>query len=90
LEIKEAMTSKVLEYHRRTKHYPWRYAKSLGYLYWDTQPNPFRFWEGVEIVNPSSGNLYPTECYLVFPNIAGLKGVTTTTPTSTRWRKLGI
>ncbi|HIP86205.1 MAG TPA: SagB/ThcOx family dehydrogenase [Aquifex sp.] len=125
------MASKVLDYHRRTKHYPWRYAQSLGYLDWDTQPNPFRFWEGAEIIklpfseapniptlglydtklpkerefsletvslflelalgisawktaggntwavrmNPSSGNLHPTECYLVIPNVAGLKGV---------------
>jgi len=125
------MENPALYYHNRTKHYPWRYAKSLGYLDWDTQPNPFRFWEGAEVVklplledpkhpplalydpkfaaeepftleslskflelalglsawksaggstwavrmNPSSGNLHPTECYLVLPDIAGLRGV---------------
>jgi len=103
----------------------------LGYLDWDNQPNPFRFWEEAEIIrlpfakepdipplglydtglspegdfslenislflelalglsawksagghtwavrmNPSSGNLHPTECYLILPDTAGLRGV---------------
>ncbi|HIC08737.1 MAG TPA: SagB/ThcOx family dehydrogenase [Aquificales bacterium] len=125
------MENPALYYHERTKHYPWRYARSLGYLDWDTQPNPFRFWEGAEVIrlplledpshpplalydlslvgeepftlenlskflelalglsawksaggstwavrmNPSSGNLHPTECYLILPDVAGLRGV---------------
>jgi len=120
----------AIYYHERTKHLPWRYARSLGYLDWSTQPNPFRFWKGAPTVklpkvpdpqlpyenlylyskssnpfnletiskflelalgisawksaggstwavrmNPSSGNLHPTEGYLVIPNLEGLSGV---------------
>ena len=37
----------ALAYHRVTKHrLPNRYARSLGYLDWDNQPNPFRLYEG--------------------------------------------
>ena len=119
--------STVLEYHERTKHHLHRNARSLGYMDWDNQPNPFRFWEssgriqlpliskdrerhyhelykrrqaaepmGLESiaaflelslalsawkkygssqwslrVNPSSGNLHPTECYLILPETKG-------------------
>ncbi len=124
------MENPAIYYHDRTKHYPWRYAASPGYLDWDTQPNPYRFWEGAPTVelpllpdsktpyeylylypegaksfnlenlskflelalglaavksaggstwtvrmNPSSGNLHPTECYLIIPDIAGLRGI---------------
>ncbi len=120
----------VLEYHERTKHYPQRYASSLGYLDWANQPNPFRRYEGATLlpldrprpdaspgydeifrrnsiqpsslgksfvsgifydslalsawkrvpgsdawslrVNPSSGNLHPTEAYLICGPIEGL------------------
>lgn len=116
-------------YHERTKHRLGRYARSLGYLDWDTQPDPFRTFHGaprfelkciepesspafdrvvdegsllpaplttesISILlydslaisawkqyetsrwslrcNPSSGNLHPTEAYLVLPRLAGL------------------
>ncbi len=36
----------VLEYHERTKHRPDRYARSLGYLDWAAQPDPFRSFDG--------------------------------------------
>ena len=119
----------VLAYHERSKHRPGRYAASLGYLDWATQPNPFRTYDGATTValprrlpepgprfaelftlaaiaaapldlalidglllhsfalsawkqqgdarwslrvNPSSGNLHPTEAYLLAPAIAGL------------------
>jgi len=119
----------VLAYHERSKHRPGRYAASLGYLDWASQPNPFRIHTGAvtialprEVpdpgpkhaelfipgaiaaapldlalidsllmhslalsawkqqgesrwslrVNPSSGNLHPTEAYLLAPAIAGL------------------
>lgn len=112
----------VRHYHEATKHHFHRYARSAGYLDWDTQPHPFRRFEGAEElllpfaaedstppygailrgdpipprpvdratiaqlfelslglsawkeipgsrwalrVNPSSGNLHPTEGYLV-------------------------
>ncbi|MBA3545972.1 MAG: SagB/ThcOx family dehydrogenase, partial [Nannocystis sp.] len=119
---------RVLAYHARSKHRPGRYAASLGYLDWDSQPNPFRVYSGAETlalprrplpdgpsyaavsrgavaaapldlewldalllhslalsawkqagssrwslrVNPSSGNLHPTEAYLLAPAIDGL------------------
>ncbi|HFU73994.1 MAG TPA: SagB/ThcOx family dehydrogenase, partial [Helicobacteraceae bacterium] len=36
----------VVAYHERTKHAPNRYAASLGYMDWATQPNPYRHYEG--------------------------------------------
>ena len=119
----------VLDYHQRTKHFPGRYARALGYLDWATQPDPFRRFPGAPLlpldlvpvgdepryepaffagrvppavldrrtvsqllhdslalsawkeaggsrwslrVNPSSGNLHPTEGYLVAGPVAGL------------------
>jgi SagB-type dehydrogenase family enzyme len=119
----------VIGYHQRTKHHTHRYAQALGYLDWDTQPNPFRRFEGAprirldEVpvkpeptyaalfqepplpprgldrsslsqlfydslalsawkefgenrwslrVNPSSGNLHPTEGYLLTGAIPGV------------------
>ncbi|HZF70375.1 SagB/ThcOx family dehydrogenase [Sulfuricurvum sp.] len=116
----------VLEYHDRTKHRPSRYAASLGYMDWATQPNPFRRYEGTELIplklntitppyhllfgedlpsaplclesvsqllryalglaawkshsgsrwalrcNASSGNLQPSECYILAPALEGI------------------
>ena len=124
--------NKVIYYHERTKHHINKLAKSLGYLDWANQPDPFRFYEGTKKVelpllkqdpncdykslylkdicetklfnietvskflelslglsawksipgsqwslrmNPSSGNLHPTECYLIVPNYDSLNGV---------------
>ncbi len=118
----------VLHYHDRTKHHLNRYARSLGYMDWANQPNPFRFYEDaprlrlplmeqgnahayacfyetdaslkrpitlaaiaafLELsmglsawkkhgesewslrMNPSSGNLHPTECTLLLPALDG-------------------
>ncbi|MDH5638114.1 MAG: SagB/ThcOx family dehydrogenase [Nitrospinota bacterium] len=38
----------IKEYHQRTKHRLNQYAAGPGYLDWDTQPNPFRRYEGAE------------------------------------------
>ena len=39
----------VIGYHERTEHrLPDRFAASLGYLDWETQPDPFRRYEGSE------------------------------------------
>lgn len=119
----------MLLYHERTKHHPGRYAASLGYLDWNSQPDPFRRFSGAEVtplvlpedaerpgyeqlylpgaitpaaltavsvarllryalslsvwkqagdatwslrVNPSSGNLHPTEAYVVLPALEGI------------------
>ncbi|MBM3779604.1 MAG: SagB/ThcOx family dehydrogenase [Acidimicrobiia bacterium] len=37
-------------YHDRTKHHFGRFAPSLGYLDWATQPNPFRRYEGARLI----------------------------------------
>jgi SagB-type dehydrogenase family enzyme len=118
----------IVRYHERTKHHLNRYARSLGYLDWKNQPDPFRRYEGASVralellldsegptydslfetlpdaaplskhsvsallfdslslsawksmgkdrwslrVNPSSGNLHPTEAYLLAGPIEGL------------------
>ncbi|MGQ0809733.1 MAG: SagB/ThcOx family dehydrogenase [Nitrospiraceae bacterium] len=122
----------VIRYHIQTKHHFDRYARSLGYLDWANQPDPFRRYEGAQLIrlpllkpdeepvsppydaiyqhgvvptqpvtvrtlsrffefalalsawkkagesewalrsNPSSGNLHPTEGYVVLPQIDGL------------------
>jgi SagB-type dehydrogenase family enzyme len=114
----------VFDYHETTKHSQQKYARSLGYMDWATQPNPFRDYKGCEIIslplaftnttppyhlldselpsapllkesisqllqysmglaawkvsgdsswavrcNASSGNLHPTETYLILPPI---------------------
>lgn len=119
--------STVLDYHNRTKHHAHRYAASLGYMDWSTQPNPFRSYRDAQSIplvfshinppfhllfepdglpkapacleslshllryslglaaikqqgdaswalrcNASSGNLQPTECYVIAPPTSGL------------------
>ena len=114
----------VLHYHETTKHSQQRYARSLGYMDWATQPNPFREYENTQKIklplalsnatppyslldsdlppaplvlesisqllqfsmglaawkesggsswavrcNASSGNLHPTESYLILPPV---------------------
>lgn len=41
-------TQMVYTYHNETKHSQQRYAKSLGYMDWDTQPNPYRTYNGTK------------------------------------------
>ncbi len=123
------MIRDIFQYHEQTKHHPYRYARALGYLDWETQPDPFRRFEGAPLhrldlgaadqgplwedvydpaqrkarplgkpavselffyamalsatkqyqdsrwflrCNPSSGNLHPTEAYLLAPPLPGL------------------
>src|ERR1700736_3502736 len=40
----------VVAYHERTKHYFHRYAASPGYMDWATQPDPFRRYQGADLV----------------------------------------
>jgi len=40
----------VVEYHDRTKHHVHRFARSLGYLDWASQPDPFRRYAGAEVL----------------------------------------
>lgn len=119
----------ILAYHELTRHHPGRYARGPGWMDWDTQPDPFRWYDGaprVDLprvapgpepayeppfleggvaarplslrhmgqllgdalglsawkvagearwslrVNPSSGNLHPTEGYVICGPLAGL------------------
>jgi SagB-type dehydrogenase family enzyme len=122
---------RAIAYHLRTKHHFNRYARSLGFLDWANQPDPFRRFEGSQLIrlplldsedeppsppyeaiyqagavaaqrltirtisrflelalglsawkkagesewalrnNPSSGNLHPTEGYLLVPPAEG-------------------
>jgi len=118
----------IYTYHDQTKHHPNRYAKSLGYMDWDTQPNPYRDYDKTDKIkmplkfdntndihyhkiftnknpqdlnidtisqffrfslansaikiagnqswalrcNASSGNLHPSEAYIINNNIDGL------------------
>lgn len=45
---KDSPAERVLAYHERTKHHPQRYARSLGYMDWETQPEPFRTFPTAE------------------------------------------
>jgi SagB-type dehydrogenase family enzyme len=124
----DSISQEIIRYHEETKHHYDRYARSSGYMDWDNQPNPFRFYEdtksfglpflkkdpsalfadlyrrdrnsspGLGIVsmagflelslglsawkaagksqwslrmNPSSGNLHPTEAHLFLPRLEG-------------------
>ncbi len=52
----------VVAYHERTKHHVHRYAASLGYMDWATQPDPFRRYAGADIVRlplPEMGHPLP-------------------------------
>ena len=42
-------------YHEQTKHHPQRFARSLGYMDWANQPNPFRRFEGAPLVRLALG-----------------------------------
>ncbi len=119
----------IVEYHNATKHHYQRFARSLGYMDWANQPEPFRYYKGeppirlpllekdpegdyqdlysrqnnvvkpfslenvggfLELslglsawksmpgsrwalrINPSSGNLHPTEAHLIVPSMEGI------------------
>ena len=52
----------VVAYHERTKHHYHRFAASLGYLDWATQPDPFRRYDGAPLVRlplPDAGRALP-------------------------------
>ncbi|MCH8243706.1 MAG: SagB/ThcOx family dehydrogenase, partial [Planctomycetes bacterium] len=42
-------------YHEQTKHHPQRFARSLGYMDWANQPNPFRRFAGAPLVRLALG-----------------------------------
>ncbi len=46
-----ALYDGIIKYHERTKHYPRRYARSAGTLDWESEPDPFRIYEGTPLMN---------------------------------------
>jgi len=44
----------AVAYHQATKHHYHRFAQSLGYLDWDSQPDPFRRFDPVSAACPES------------------------------------
>ena len=123
----ENIVGEIYRYHEETKHHYERHARSPGYMDWQNQPNPFRFYEKTQIIelpllkefpraqypdlyqrknnqqqaftietiagflelalglsawkavgqsrwslrmNPSSGNLHPTEAHLILPHLS--------------------
>jgi len=56
-------TETILEYHQRTKHHPKRYAASLGYMDWATQPDPFREYIGTQRISLPLSFDNPTPTY---------------------------
>ena len=53
----------TIDYHDRTKHHPGRSAAALGFMDWDTQPDPFRTFKGAPRVqlalrDPAEGPTY--------------------------------
>ena len=131
LSEKDDSLAEIIRYHEETKHHYHRYARSAGYMDWENQPNPFRFYNQTSVVelpllredpqvsytglyhrhsntsrrlaveniagflelslglsawkavqgskwalrmNPSSGNLHPTEAHLVLPQTVGIEG----------------
>lgn len=47
----EDPVERILAYHQRSKHHLQQYARSPGYLDWETQPDPFRTYAGA-LVTP--------------------------------------
>ncbi len=56
-------TEIIFDYHQRTKHHPQRYAASLGYMDWATQPDPFRNYKGARLVKLPLAFENPTMSY---------------------------
>ena len=62
LDADGSLEDVVVAYHERTKHHFHRYAASLGYMDWATQPDPFRRYEGADLVRlllPKPGRPLP-------------------------------
>jgi SagB-type dehydrogenase family enzyme len=53
----------ALRYHDQTKHHFTRFARSLGYLDWATQPDPFRRYAGAPVIELPRGALAGTVPY---------------------------
>ncbi|MDF1881901.1 SagB/ThcOx family dehydrogenase [Sulfurimonas sp. MAG313] len=57
----------IFTYHNETKHSQQRYARSLGYMDWATQPDPFRSYKGAtQVPLPLSFNNTTAPYHLIF------------------------
>lgn len=58
----------IIHYHEQTKHHYHRFSRSLGYLDWDTQPDPFRRFGGSPLhrlpLLPQAQTPFYDECFL--------------------------
>jgi SagB-type dehydrogenase family enzyme len=61
--MSETAVQCVLRYHEQTKHHLNRYARSLGYLDWATQPDPFRRFDGAPQISLDHPPLSPELLY---------------------------
>jgi len=59
-------TEVVIRYHEETKHHFHRYARSLGYMDWATQPCPFRYYEGAHRLDL---NRFPSAAHFSFDEL---------------------
>src|SRR5581483_6493861 len=50
MDVETSPLLQVIGYHQETKHHFFRYARSLGYLDWANQPDPFRRFTGSPLV----------------------------------------
>ncbi|WP_024791754.1 SagB/ThcOx family dehydrogenase [Lebetimonas sp. JS138] len=58
---------KAIDYHNKTRHFPNKFAKSLGYLDWANQPNPYKEYinaKKILLPNPKTENLTYEKLYL--------------------------
>ena len=46
----DSAVKETLLYHKQTKHHFHRYARSLGFLDWANQRNPFRSYKGATVL----------------------------------------
>jgi SagB-type dehydrogenase family enzyme len=53
----------IERYHERTKHHPHRYARSAGYLDWESEPYPFRTYEGAPVIKLELADQDPEGTY---------------------------
>src|SRR5215510_11899265 len=61
----------IIHYHIQTKHHFNRYARTLGYLDWANQPDPFRRFEGARLIplpllKPEETPLSPTYDEIIY------------------------
>ena len=62
-QSKPSALDSVYEYHDQTKHHLHRYARALGYMDWDSQPDPFRRYEQALILPLEHPEITETPSY---------------------------